>query len=309
MNRKLVKHGEATMMISLPSKWIHQNKLNKGDELEVEERGNHLLIKLEKEKEIRETELNLSSLDEAYIRTLITNAYRLGFDKIHIKFEKKETLKTIKEVVEKNLLGFDIIKEGEKFCEIESITEPSKEQFDNIFNKFLMNIEEMFEAVKSQLNGLEAEYKDTDRRILQYDNFCKRILVKYNKNEENFLKWAVHSNLTHASRELYHLAEYLAKNKCKSSKEELLLLEKVRQIFQGIKSVYDSGDFKGLEKVNDLEKEIVYKIGYSLLKKSKDPVIVFRLLSSARQFYLAFSPLAGAIINKPNYFKLHNPLK
>ena len=33
MKRKLVKQGAGTMMISLPTKWIKENNLDKGDEV------------------------------------------------------------------------------------------------------------------------------------------------------------------------------------------------------------------------------------------------------------------------------------
>jgi len=48
MRRKLVKQGAATMMVSLPSKWVKDQKLKKGDEVEVSEAEGRLQITTEK---------------------------------------------------------------------------------------------------------------------------------------------------------------------------------------------------------------------------------------------------------------------
>ena len=37
VTRKLVKQGTATLMVSLPAKWIKQQELEKGSQVEVEE--------------------------------------------------------------------------------------------------------------------------------------------------------------------------------------------------------------------------------------------------------------------------------
>ena len=44
MKRKLVKQGTTTLMISLPSKWLKNNALNKGDEIEISDDQNGLII-------------------------------------------------------------------------------------------------------------------------------------------------------------------------------------------------------------------------------------------------------------------------
>ena len=53
MIRKLVKQGAATMMISLPARWIKFNQLGKGDEINLEEKENEIRVttgKIDKKK-------------------------------------------------------------------------------------------------------------------------------------------------------------------------------------------------------------------------------------------------------------------
>ena len=53
MRRKLVKQGNATLMISLPSKWAKENKLDKGDEIILNEYGRDLIVSTEEVKKER----------------------------------------------------------------------------------------------------------------------------------------------------------------------------------------------------------------------------------------------------------------
>lgn len=293
MKRKLVKQGAATMMISLPSKWIKENKLGKGDEVDLEEKNNKLIINSAVEKIERQTEITISELTESSIRTLITNTYRLGYNKIKINFKDKSVISIIKDVVNKNLLGFEIIRKTDKTCEIENITEPSKEQFDNIFSKIISNIDDLFLITEKALQKEFSEFEETERKIQQFDNFCRRVITKENMFQ---LRWAFQSELIHAQREIYHLLRFLSKNKERVDKEVLSLLGDCKQIFIILKQAYAEKNIVLLEKIHGLEKRIIYKDGYSIIKKN--PIIVHHIINAARGFYLCSSPLSGLIINK-----------
>lgn len=53
-------------------------------------------------------------------------------------------------------------------------------------------------------------------------------------------------------------------------------------------------DIKLIERMHILEKEFVYKKGYSNLEKDNS-IIIHHLLNATRSFYLASSPLIGII--------------
>ena len=102
MKRKLVKQGAATMMISLPSKWIRENKLEKGDEIEVsEQEGNLIIGRAAKSK--GEITLSLDGDNRKDIFNILSHAYRNGYDKILVKNTDKEAVKQIKTITESDL--------------------------------------------------------------------------------------------------------------------------------------------------------------------------------------------------------------
>jgi phosphate uptake regulator len=297
--RKLVKQGAATLMVSIPSKWAKKFNLDKGDEVEVEEKGNSLVLGIEGKKAKTETELNLTSLTETSVRTLITNAYRLGYDKILLNYKEKSTLDTIKDVVEHNLVGFEISKNENNKILIENITEPSADQFNNIFSKIFMNIDELFIiAEKMMLGQKNQSYRDVELKIQQFDNFCRRIITKKNLHEEYLLQWVFHSELIHAQRYIYLMLDYLNKNKVKPDKQEAKLIEEAKKIFDTLKEAYYKKDISLLEKIHDLNKEMVYKHCYNAMENGKEVIINHNLTCAIRGFYLASSPLIGLFMSQ-----------
>jgi len=296
MKRKLVKQGTATMMVSLPSKWVKKSGLKKGNEIDIEEKDSKLIISSEETKAKKKTEINLSSLNPPSIRTILTNSYRLGYDKIKINFKDKKTARFISDLIKTNLIGFEVIKSTDKFCEIENITEPSKEQFENIFSKILLNIEELFNVSKEMLKGKKAEFQEIEEKIQQFFNFCMRVITK--ESPENYqLRWAFYTELIHGQRELYHMLKYLEKSKTKEDKETLELLNDSRKIFELLKKAYKEKNTADLEKIQAFERELIYRKGYGILRKNKDDIVIRHILNSIRHFYFCASPLIGIFIS------------
>jgi len=158
MRRKLVKQGSATMMISLPSKWIKENKLGKGDEVELEEQKKELVISIEeKRKEQKTIEINLNNENINDLRVLLTHSYRKGYNKIILKGNLAESKKEISKIVPNVLLGFEITERNQNKIVIENISQPDKSKYSVMISKIFLLINEMPEIVLNNpsLNELE----------------------------------------------------------------------------------------------------------------------------------------------------------
>jgi len=301
MRRKIVKQGAATLMISLPSKWCKKIGLSKGDEVDIEEIKENLIVSAKGTKSKSETEITLTGLTESSIRTLITNTYRIGYDKIKVNFSSEVQFKILRDVIKTRLLGFDVIKKEKNYCIIENITEPSLDQFENLLQKIFLNIIEIFEITEQKLKGKKAvsDYEDTEARIQQYDNFCRRVIAKKHFEKNSQLFWAFLTSIGRGQRELYHLNRFLDKNKISVSKETFNLLNETRKIFEMLIEGYSKKDMSILEKIHDLEKNLIYRKAYGLmnLKKGKEEIILYHLISGLRNFYLSTSPLMGLLLS------------
>ncbi len=115
MQRKLVKQGAATLMVSLPAKWAQKNNLDKGDVVDLIEKNNSLIITSETIETKKSVELNITKFNESSIRASLATLYRLGYDKFKINFSDKKALEIIEDVLDRNLVGFEIIRKEQHF--------------------------------------------------------------------------------------------------------------------------------------------------------------------------------------------------
>ena len=299
MKRSLVKQGESTMMVSLPTKWIKDNNLVKGEEIDISQLDNNLLISSKPINKKTETTITLIGVTESIIRTLITNAYRSGYDKIKIIYSNEKQYLILNDVLKTRLIGFDVTKKENEYCLVENITEPSEEQFENIIIKIFYSINNLIELTKNRLETGEKniEYEEIEERIQRYDNFCRRIITKKKLHEKNSeLLWAFLTILIHAQRELYHLNKYLDKTKIIIKEEKTI--KRLITIFNLLFDGYQKKDINLLEKIHEQEKEIIYKDIYSLINSNnKNNVVYFHLGLAVKNVYLSSSPLIGILLS------------
>jgi len=92
MRRKLVKQGPQSLVVSMPSDWIKKNNLKKGQEVELQEIANNIVVSGKEvvEPKVREPYvLNIEGKDDALVKRYLTMLYRLGYEEIVVTFTKQ----------------------------------------------------------------------------------------------------------------------------------------------------------------------------------------------------------------------------
>ncbi len=299
MKRKLVQQGQSTLMISLPSEWIKRNELKKGDEVDIQSLGASLSLTKEGQFTKKNVSINIRSLTESAVRTALVNAYRFGADKVEIQFKNLEQFQIIILTLKHYLLGMEVTTKGTHSCTLETISEPSVEQFDIIFQKIFYSISLLIELTEERFAGKQPieSYHDIVYKVHQYDNFCRRVIAKQNRPAaEASLFNAFATLLIHGQRELYHLNQYLNNHKQKIVRS--ILLSATKELVMLLQKGYVSKDLASLEQVHEREKELIYGDLYThLTKKGNNTIILFHLGSAIKNFYLAASPAMGLIMN------------
>jgi len=298
--RKLVQQGTSTLMVSLPAPWIKTHNLKKGSEVSIESLNNDLMISAYRENIKQETKITLLGKQESEIRTMITNTYRLGYDRINVSFADNIQFKILDTVVKTRLIGFEIVSKEKDSCIVENVTEPAIDQFDNIMHKIFFCVEEMFEFTKKRLEEYSDDtgYEDVQERIQKYDNFCRRVITKQKMyNEKSEFLWTFLGFILHGQREIYHLNKILSKD-IKISQQTKHLLEVSKQVFDLVRRGFFDKDITVITQIHEIEKDAIYNEGYALLeqKKGKEVIVIYHILYSIREFYQANSPLSGIIL-------------
>jgi phosphate uptake regulator len=281
MKRKLILQGKTGLTIYLPKKWVDKRGLKPGEEIDISEIDNDLLISPTPSKDkSRSINLQLEKGRDSKQRLLLMNAYRAGFDKIRIRYEGKQ--EDITRIVNHTMLGFEIFKIKDNEYSIESIAEPDFEDFERITEKLFFILLELYANIDKNID-------DHVHNIQKYDNFLKRLLTKNMFKAKNpFAYWQFLSNLTQVARICFHLNRRLKKP---LNKEEKQLLSIATDMTKHLQKAYLTKDLNELIIVHEIE-ENIEKQEHKYLK---NPLIGHYLLSLCRNVYLTTSSLSGII--------------
>jgi phosphate uptake regulator len=201
MKRKIVAQGNQSLTLTLPIKWIREQKLKAGDEIDVDERGGELVLGRLNPKPGGLCKINLTSElnNSKLVRYLIFGAYRSGASEIEISFEPLKlydrdlgyvkTIKWIQDTVNL-LIGVSIVAQTKNACTIKDITGASEEEFDNIFRRTFLLIlslgEQSYKASEEKDKEAADDVSLIFDSIRKFTEYLMRLLSKYeHKQRQN----------------------------------------------------------------------------------------------------------------------------
>lgn len=197
MKRKTIQIAGTTQVISLPKEWTNQYNVKKGDELEVEIKGNRLEVSTEKNTPLKEISLDVSELDRTSTMLYIRSAYRKGFDNINVNFthpttphfrkkEERDYISVINSEVNR-LVGLEVVKQTENLCELKDFSDENTEEFSSLVVKVFLQIND---AMKDLIKGFEKNDTTLLKTIEQkhdsttkFISYCLRLLNKKHQFE------------------------------------------------------------------------------------------------------------------------------
>lgn len=179
MKRKVNLVGQNTLTVSLPTKWAKDNKIQKGDEVQVIESDNSVLISAPENRHDTEKLLSIKVSKEDFSMRYITVPYVRGYNFIRIIFDKIAILERIEETL-RLTPGFEIVSQDKEHVDIKFIFGNVTQEFDNIFerlyNVIYAGLEELSDELKSGSYDnsifLSKMSLDSDK----YELYCRRIL-------------------------------------------------------------------------------------------------------------------------------------
>jgi phosphate uptake regulator len=177
MKRKLVRHGASTLITSLPSKWCAKYGLERGDEINLEERGPVLEISTEKALAVKSQKLDIKNLNTSLIWRYIFSLYRYGIDEIIISHDNQSEL--IQRITNE-LIGFGIIKQEKNTITIKDLSGTSDSEFETVYRRCFFLLLDMAQHTLD-LHRKKQSLKPIatmDKNINKYTDYCLRVLSK-----------------------------------------------------------------------------------------------------------------------------------
>ncbi|MBI2107024.1 phosphate uptake regulator PhoU [Candidatus Woesearchaeota archaeon] len=180
MKRRIVKQGTATMMVSLPAKWIRKFNLKKGDEVYVEEFDKGLIIKTDSSLvNSNKAIIDVTGFNPLVNRILIS-FYVRGIDELEVRFSNTSEVSDFQKRVINELIGFEIIKQTNSSLIIKDIATVDNQNIDEVVNRIFLILDSMADELVNSISKKQdlKPIIDMDSSINKFVNFCLRILNK-----------------------------------------------------------------------------------------------------------------------------------
>ncbi len=282
MKRKVIQLAGKTMVVSLPSKWVRRYNVQKGQEVEIEEKGRELLLKTDGEPELKRVEFDARGLSDKIVTWMLFSFNRRGFDEIELIYDNPLIIKQVQQTIKDFFIGFVIINQTNTRCVIKSVSKDSEEEFDSTLRRaFLVTLtmgENLIDSLKkndmeSLVNNLSLEKTNN-----QLTNFCQRILVKsgHKNADKTCFYYVILWNLEKVCDNYKYISEYLiknGKNKFSLSKEFISFIEETHLLLKSYYTLFYNYDISKTQNFPKAEGELINK-GRHFLKSSKEEEII-----------------------------------
>ncbi len=283
MKRKVIQLAKKTHVISLPSKWIKNFNIKKGDELDLEERGNSILIELKnQETELKKMNINIDKFNEKTLKFVISALHKLGYDEITCYYENQEIKKKL-DVIIPQILGFVSIEQTSKKTTLKSISNEKESEFNPALRRnFLVTITlaksslEMISSKKfSELESLRSLEKTNN----QLTSFCLRIINKgiYKDQKHKQFLVIIIGSLGKIADDYKSIIIDLSENKEEIDKEILRTYEEVNNIFIFYYELFYNFSIEKINEVTDKDKELNKKIKMLKSKTEEETKLIIQL--------------------------------
>ncbi|MBD3247429.1 hypothetical protein GF378_02305 [Candidatus Pacearchaeota archaeon] len=193
MRRKIVEQGHNTLTVSLPKKWCDNHNLKGGEEIDVSEKGNCLLVSKESFSGTGKVSVDITGLDRSTIMLLIQSLYTYGYDSIEIKTsdakakwhwgDKTISLASIINQSVSRLIGAELVNSSKGSYKIQVISGELRESFDVVLKRIFLLIHELFDTFLQRyrkkdihiIPQIELQYM----QLRRFMNYLLRMLDKF----------------------------------------------------------------------------------------------------------------------------------
>jgi phosphate uptake regulator len=289
MKRKVVRHGKNTMTVSLPAKWVRNNKITNGQFLLLKEADNELVVS-NSEMPFEKTEITLSSSEDWYVSMIIRHLYICGYDEVKIIYNGPNMINIIRKSL-KELTGLEILESNPNYAILRVIASLDNVEYDSLVDRAFWLVLSQFDYfIEDNKKGKPLMYEEIEElfyTVSKLVNLCRRTINKNNIYDPIISKYAYSfvTSLRYISSFILFCYQYCKKNnKMDLTPKELDLLIKTKEYFYQLLLAYKNLDIK---KTKEFFEDRDRNFGDFLeVLKEKNPAISLHLIQAMK--YMAY---------------------
>lgn len=278
MKRKIIQLAGKTLVVSLPFRWAKKYGLSKGDEIELQEDGQRLILSTEKLQAEQTKSFDLTKLD------LMTNRvmgaiYKAGYEDVELHYATTNQFKAVRKCLNRTCMGMEIVEQSNKRLHIKDLSIPKADEWETVFRRLflalLSSAEELPLLLKKNNKEDLKEIVMKDDTINRYADFCRRVINKKG------------TDLSKKAPPLYHIAEqlerigdlykdlcsHLVKKKIRVDTNLIKLLEETASFLRQYYTIFYDFSFTGMESFAQTAKELKKKSQHFFEQATKSQTI------------------------------------
>lgn len=187
MKRKVNRVGQNTLTISLPVRWVRNNKIKPGEELEISEESARIIVS--RDRQIQKNPkaiVNTDGMPHMFVNKVIWELYRRGVSEIIIKFSKPiyDYKRSANIAVDKYInkiigrfMGLEIVSQTRHKIVLENLLSAEESQKMNMIQKrsfFLIK-----DLLVEFLNALDSNFHDFSSKLYDYHDNINKFTYSY----------------------------------------------------------------------------------------------------------------------------------
>lgn len=241
MKRKIIKQGMGGNTIFLPKAWVQEQNLKPGDEVDVVEKDNILIISGKGEEAIRRKEIALEQTESlAHIRSVVASAYKAGYTEIVLNCKKMPSLEKINDIIN-SFTGLEITAQTKEAITIKSFLTAENADIENLIIKMFQIINVLFERIIEEetldLKSISTIVRTNVRKLR--DHCLRSIHLNNYGGDLSYDYYDLVTQLEKIAVGLYYMAEYRAGNK----HMQTLFTKKAKAFFEECYTAYLKKEF------------------------------------------------------------------
>ena len=229
VERKVIKFGNSSYVVTLPNEWVKQNKLDKGDLIEIKQNENSIIISPKKETEEKSVEIKIDNMPLKLFNKKLISYYLKNYK--FIKLTGNKVIDRLEEIriFKEKLSSIEIYEIGTDFIILKDLSDPQKLDVQNLIEKIVDIVKILFEQILEdgkttfigQIDSNINKLTFLTYKTINY-NLDKQIKVEEIKNAIYY--WRIVTALETTGDILKRVARYMARDKdnTKSRLKELI---------------------------------------------------------------------------------------
>ncbi|HII71915.1 TPA: phosphate uptake regulator PhoU [Candidatus Woesearchaeota archaeon] len=179
MRRKAIKLANNTLVMSLPSSWVKRTRLNKGDEIDLQEFENKLILSVNNTSTEGRITVDVSGMDPM-VKRMLGALYKSGYDEVKVKFSTIKELKAVQEVIREEFLGFEVVDQKKDWLVFRKVSHIEPREFSTMMRRMFLIILSMADDSLDAMKKKDKEWLEAialhDKDVNKIADFCRRVL-------------------------------------------------------------------------------------------------------------------------------------